>query len=407
MSDKLVEAYRKMQEEVKEENLSEEALEEKKKMKKEADEMDDDEDEKETDDVNTDSDDDEDEDDEVKVNEKSKKTVKEGADDAPLNGYKDELAGKKGNVDSAQDKEAPKAKKRKGDKDVKDEPAGKVTEKDIKENSNKERIEALIAEMSDEELATAVHKLEESIEMSEELAGLFEEAGFDENFRKKAGTLFEAAVYDKVSKEKAKLEESYQENLEEATKELEETMAEKINGYASTIVESWLEENKLAVESQLKSELAESFFVDLHQLLENHGMLIAENTDFNAVEKALKRADELEEKVNKTINENVDLKKELNDLKKERILENLSVNLTETDKEKLNTLVESVSTDDLEEYEEKVSTIKEGYFNKARPSKNDEDGLLIETTDEDNNDQVKEIDPYVNSVVKALERSRK
>jgi len=112
------------------------------------------------------------------------------------------------------------------------------------------------------------------INVKEDIEALVEGEELSEEFKTKASTIFEAAVHQKVMEiatEKIDdLEKEYQTNLQEEIVSFRGELTEKVDGYLNYVVEEWMKENELALDSSLKSELTEEFIGGLKNLFTEH-----------------------------------------------------------------------------------------------------------------------------------------
>lgn len=186
-----------------------------------------------------------------------------------------------------------------------------------------------------------------------------------EDFKTKATAIFEAAVIARVNHEMEKITSQLEEKYENDFSELREGMVEKIDSYLNYVVEQWMQENELALESGLRTEIAEDFIEGLKNLFKEHYVEVPEER-YDVIGELQAKAEELEQKLNEAINTNVDLNSEVVELKRKSILEDLSKDLAATDTAKLQKLVEGIAFDNEEIYSEKVNVIKENYFPKGK-----------------------------------------
>lgn len=196
---------------------------------------------------------------------------------------------------------------------------------------------------------------------TEDLDEIFSGEELSEDFKNKAGTLFEAAVSLKVSQEVARLEEEFEEKLEEEVEQAVTDLEEAMDKYLSYAISEWMKENEVAVESTLRNEITESFMSDLRDLFESHYISVPEQ-EIDALDALAEKVEELEAQISKHIAENVDLRQENDTLKIESTFDTVSEGLTESQKEKLMQLSENLSYDDIEDFEKKLNTIRESYF---------------------------------------------
>ena len=231
------------------------------------------------------------------------------------------------------------------------------------------------------------------INVKEDIDALVEGEELSDEFKTKASTIFEAAVHQKVMEIATKkiddLEKEYQTNLQEEIVSFRDELADKVDGYLNFVVEEWMKENELALDSSLKSELTEEFMTGLKDLFTEHYIEVPDEK-VDIVESLYDKVEELEEKLNSQIDDNVQVTSELNEYRKNKILEEVCEDLADTQSEKMKSLVEGVSyEDDADDFENKITTIKESYFpNQTKQDQNvdqESDVSEVEETPEMNN----------------------
>ena len=218
-----------------------------------------------------------------------------------------------------------------------------------------------------EEVLDESEELEESplesypVDMSEHVNALLEGEDLSEDFHAKATTIFEAAVKAKLEEEVALLEQAYAETLEERVAEIMEELSTNVDNYLNYVVEQWIEENEVAVESALRSELTEDFISGLRSLFAEHYIDIPEE-EVAVVEELSQTVEELEAKLNEEIERNVALTGMIAESRKNELIAYVCEGLTTTQAEKLKGLVENVEYNDDDQFIEKISTLRENYF---------------------------------------------
>jgi hypothetical protein len=256
---------------------------------------------------------------------------------------------------------------------------------DEEEISISEELEAFINEgieagLSEEEILAAIdenfdfgseeetvsEETEESVEayqvdMSEHVNALLEGEDLSEEFQAKATTIFEAAVKAKLEEEVALLEQAYAETLEERVDEIMEQLATDVDQYLNYVVEQWISENEVAVESALRSELTEDFISGLRSLFAEHYIDVPED-QVPVVEELSSTVEELEAKLNEEIQRNVELTSMLSESRKGELVNAVCEGLTDTQAEKLKSLVENIEYTNDDHFIEKISTLRENYF---------------------------------------------
>ena len=242
------------------------------------------------------------------------------------------------------------------------------------------------------------------INVKEDIAALVQGEELSEEFKSKAATIFEAAVHQKVmevSSEKVdELEKEYQENLQEEIVSFRDELTEKVDGYLNYVVEEWMKENELALESSMRSEITEEFMAGLKNLFTEHYIEVPEEK-VDIVENLFDKVEELEEKLNSQIQENIKTTSELNEYRKNKILEEVCEDLADTQAEKMKSLVEGVTVEEnSEDFENKVKMIKESYFpNQVKQDEN------IEQEDVVSGEEVSEETPKMNNIMEAYSKA--
>ncbi len=204
------------------------------------------------------------------------------------------------------------------------------------------------------------------VDFSTDLGALVEsEATLSEGFKDKAAVIFEAAIKSKLSEEVARIESELQEEFDEELKTTREEMVEQIDGYLNYVVEKFMEENKLAIEHGLRTELAEDFMNGLKNLF-TESYVEVPDSKVDLVDELGTQVRELEEKLNETTEASIRMTGELEELKRDAIIREHSRDLAETQVEKLKSLAEDIDFEDAETFASKVATIKESYFTKKK-----------------------------------------
>ena len=223
----------------------------------------------------------------------------------------------------------------------------------------------------------------ESFDFEEDLDALVsEEATLSDEFRGKAGAIFEAVLTSKLSSEIERLEAEYAQNLEEEVTEIQSGLVEKVDSYLNYVVENWMKENELAVTEGLRTEIAEEFMTSLQSVFKEHYIEVPEGKD-DLVEDLSSQVSELEEQLNKSTEDSIDLFNKVQSHERAQVVREASSGLAETEAEKLASLVEDIDFDNKETFEMKVKTVVESYFKKEVNESVDEvDSLLGEDNQE-------------------------
>tara|TARA_B100000123_G_scaffold38114_1_gene25128 strand:+ start:3336 stop:4469 length:1134 start_codon:yes stop_codon:yes gene_type:complete len=210
-----------------------------------------------------------------------------------------------------------------------------------------------------------------------------EEATLSDDFKAKAETIFEAAIQSKLSVEIDRLEEKFNEELTAEVDQTKADLVEKVDSYLNYVVENWMSENKLAIQNGLRTEIAEDFMNKLKDLFTESYIEVPEGkTDL--VDELAGTVDELEQKLNDTTGQAIEMAEELEGYKREAVIREASKDLAETQVEKLKGLVENIDFEDQETFAKKVATVKESYFTKTTNTASGEaeveDGPVVETS---------------------------
>ena len=223
----------------------------------------------------------------------------------------------------------------------------------------------------------------ESVDFEEDLDALVsEEATLSDEFRGKAGAIFEAVLTSKLTSEVERLESEYAQNLEEEVTEIQNGLVEKVDSYLNYVVENWMKENELAVTEGLRTEIAEEFMSSLQTVFKEHYIEVPEGKD-DLVEDLHSQVSELEEQLNKSTEDSINLFNKVQSYERAEVVREASSGLAETEAEKLASLVEDIEFDNKENFEMKVVTVKESYFKKEVNESVDEvDSLLGEDNQE-------------------------
>ena len=239
--------------------------------------------------------------------------------------------------------------------------------KEEEELSTEETIEE--EEVSTEDVVAEEESVEETAEydIEEDVNALLGGEDLSEEFKNKAKTIFEAAINAKVAEVKEGLEAQYQEKLAEEIEAAKESLAERVDSYLEYVADEWFEENALAVEAGLKTEMTESFLEGMKGLFEEHYVSIPEDK-YDVLESMVEKLDDMETKLNEQIEKNISLNGRLSEATADGILDQVSEGLAQTQKEKLASLSESVEFESEAQYREKLETLKESYFNSKKES---------------------------------------
>lgn len=253
-------------------------------------------------------------------------------------------------------------------------------------------------EMIDDE--TAIEEMK--AQMKEDVASLFaDDKNISEDFKAKAATIFEARVFDRVAQIQEQMESEYAGMLAEAVEEIKAELTEKVDDYLNYVVEQWMEENEIAIESGLRSEITEDFIAGLRNLFAENYINVPEDK-VELVDELASKVEELEVKLNEEIEANIQYKKQLTEAIKVQLVNEVCEGLTATQVEKIKALAESVEFSTEEEFVEKLETIRENYFPSGVKKANV--AQLHEEVEDDGSEKKTVADPYVASVMQAISK---
>ena len=267
------------------------------------------------------------------------------------------------------------------EEDEKDEDEDEDDEEEVKES----KVESDLIEM---EIEDDLEAISEALELSEENAD-------------KARTIFKAAVSSKVSEIKEQLDNEYSNNLKTSVEKVKGDLAEAVDKYLSYCAEEWTKENELAIERGLRSEMTDNFIEGLKTLFVEHYVEVPEDK-YDVIDELANRLDEMEEKLDSEVHKNMEIVEENESLKRQNVVREACVDLSESQKEKMISLSEGVDYKDSEDFAEKVSELKEAYF----PSDEviAEETVVEEGTGEFSTESESVIDPTMNQYSNAISK---
>jgi len=240
-----------------------------------------------------------------------------------------------------------------------------------------------------------------SVVNADDMKEIFGDEELSEEFKEKTATLFEAAVGAKVEQEKVRIQEEMEEQYEKDIAEAKTELDAKADQYLSYVAEEWMKENQVAIESGIRTEIAESFIDGLKTLFNEHYIDIPD-AKVDVVDDLNKKTEDLEAKLEEQMVSNMEMSKELSEMKKIQAIAEMSDSLTLAQKEKLTALASGISYDDLDEFTTKLGVVKENYF----PSQKQEEVSYDEEIATDDENTVTQ-DPTVSRYMDAISRTIK
>jgi hypothetical protein len=247
----------------------------------------------------------------------------------------------------------------------------------------------------------AITDIDYKADFSEDLHALInDEATLSEEFKGKAEVIFEAAIKQKLSEEIDRLEAKYEEELTEEIESTKADLVEKVDSYLNYVVEQWMADNQVAIQTGLRAEIAENFMNGLKDLFQESYIEVPESK-VDLVDDLAETVEELEESLNRTTQQAIVMAEELEGFQRREIVREAARGLADTQVEKLNSLVEDIDFEDEETFAQKVATVKESYFDKKEtPEK-------IALDDSESEDEEFEVSGSMANYISALKKTNK
>ena len=248
-------------------------------------------------------------------------------------------------------------------------------------------------------------KVEEEFDIEEDVTALLEGEDLSEEFQEKARTIFEAAIRSKVVEIKEQLQETYENALVEEVEFIKQELTERVDSYLEYVADEWIQENALAIEHGLKTEMTESFLQGMKGLFEDHYVTIPEDR-YDVIESMVDKLDEMEEKLNEQIERNVALNRRLAESVADVIFADVAEGLALSQKDKLASLAENVEFDSEANYREKLVTLRESYFPSNTGTQRDDSENLSEEVSY-NGGELTSVSPIMEAYLQTLSRVAK
>tara|TARA_Y100001937_G_scaffold9461_1_gene11646 strand:- start:1881 stop:3194 length:1314 start_codon:yes stop_codon:yes gene_type:complete len=239
-------------------------------------------------------------------------------------------------------------------KAMKDKMAEMDMEKDDEDDMKKEDIDQSV-----------IDNYLSSVDVSDDVNALTSNEDLSEEFKNKAKTVFEAAIKSKLRSEIVRIEQQRIDSVNEEVENVKNELTEKVDAYMNYVVEEWMKENEIALERGLKGEISEDFISGLKTLFEEHYIDVPDEK-YDILGQQAEKIDELEKKLNEQIEKNASMKSDNSKLVRESVFSQACSDLTDTEAEKFKGLVEDVEFTDEDSFKEKLDTLKESYFPKAK-----------------------------------------
>ena len=216
-----------------------------------------------------------------------------------------------------------------------------------------------------EEESTETEAVDLNAAIEEDVNALLSGEDLSEEFKEKAKTIFEASINAKITDIENQLNEEYNKKLTEEVESIKVELTERTDAYLEYVADEWMKENALAVERGIKTEMTESFMEGMKKLFEEHYVTLPEDK-YDVLENMVDKLDEMESKLNEQIEKNVALNQRLSESTAQTIINNVAEGLAVSQKEKLQSLAESVEFESEESYRGKIETLKESYFGQKK-----------------------------------------
>ena len=282
-------------------------------------------------------------------------------------------------------------------------PMKKMSEEaeDEEEEATEEDLEA--EEALETEAEEGEEEVEEEFNVEEDVNALLEGEELSEEFQEKARTIFEAAIKTRVAEIKEQLQGQYEESLVEQVQGIKEELTDRVDAYLEYVADEWFQENALAVEHGLKTEMTESFLAGMKGLFEDHYVTIPEDK-YDVIESMVDKLDEMEAKLNEQIERNVALNRRLAESVADVIFAEVTEGLALSQKDKLASLAENVEFESEADYREKLVTLRESYFPSNTGTQRDNSENLSE---ENSSSDYKPVSGLMESYIQTLNRVSK
>lgn len=202
--------------------------------------------------------------------------------------------------------------------------------------------------------------------VKEDVEEMFSGDELTEEFKERAVTVFEAAVEARCIVEEARLQEEYEQKLDEAVAGIQEEITSKVDQYLDYVIEQWVEDNKIAIETSLRAEIAEEFMGNLHKLFVESNINVPDE-QLDVLGEMTAKVEELEARLDESVNRQLELQAVIDEAEKEAVFDEVSEGLAATQVEKLRTLAEGIDYADADTYKKKLEIVKENYFSDKAP----------------------------------------
>lgn len=238
--------------------------------------------------------------------------------------------------------------------------------------------------------------------VKESVEALFAGKELSEEFMSEAETLFEAHLAVRTEEIEEELQGKYATLLEEHTLAVTEEMVERIDEYLNYVVEEWMQENRLAVNNGLRTEITEGFIERLKGVFAESYIEIPEEK-LDLFESTVEDFETLKGELDEQVSKNMEINEENEQLRCELLFRELAEGLTDTETQKLRNLAESVEFDSVEQFAEKLAVLRENIENIGTVA-------VTETTKEDSLEESYEegsdASPLMEAYIRSMSKSK-
>ena len=252
-------------------------------------------------------------------------------------------------------------------------------------------------ETTEEEVVSEEEEIKAEYSIEEDVEALLAGEELSEEFQEKARTIFETAIKAKVSEVQEELKAQYEATLEEEVSTIKEELTNRVDAYLEYVAEEWVNENQLAIEQGLKTEMTESFLTGMKSLFEEHYVTIPEEK-YDVLSTMVEKLDEMEDKLNEQIKSNIALNQRLAESVADVIFSEVCEGLALSQKDKLASLAENVEFDSEENYREKLVTLRKSYFPENAGSQRDQTENISESNDVVNQQSSTLMESYIQTL---------
>lgn len=243
-----------------------------------------------------------------------------------------------------------------------------------------------------------------------DITAIFGSEDLSEEFMSKAGSIYEAAVLAKAEEVIVKIHEQYESTLAEEVESIKNDLTEKVDSYLNYVVDEWMNENKLAIENGIRTEIAESFIAKLKDLFIESYIEVPQNKT-NLFDEMAETIETLETRVNEEVSRNVQLVNEAKAARAVGIFTEVTKNLTDGEIDRVSKLAENLEFESEDDFRDKIETIVENIkrvptIKENKSQKLNNNKYLVEETiiEEDTTEQTID-DPFIQLYANILTRT--